>query len=409
MHEPPSVHQRILFRRRPPRSVARRPGFDWPAADGCCDHASRPRHRSSSHLRRHCTGQMSAGAQAISPLSDLASEHPLVLLPLEDGVAPEDSRRTSDRRRRASAAVATQRRLERRIPARHARGGALGDVRSAAQPPRQCTQGIADVQIVGPGGFGDVFARMMEQAARNLETLSDAEWLAIAQSLADLLPTFTRQLAEPTADLNSGTATKAATLHRLCQTIERRLDDADLTPAKVALAEGISERYLQKLFEGTGSSFTHYLRERRLQRTWADLSNPSEAHHSISEIAFRAGFNDSAHFSRTFRHRFGLSPREFRQNEAERLTASATAAGQRGWPQEALAQLRSQHAPSTAGQDCAAGAGRARCARHRDASKNPAASSSRRRCIARALGLFQPLAAAADRDRIPATRSPSKH
>ena len=140
-----------------------------------------------------------------------------------------------------------------------------------------------------------------------------------------------------------GTATKAAILHRLCQTIERRLDDPDLTPARVAEAEGISERYLQKLFEGTGSSFTHYLRERRLQRTSADLSNPAEAHHSISEIAFRNGFNDSAHFSRAFRHRFGLSPREFRQQELERVTASAAAAGQRGWPQEALAQLRSHH------------------------------------------------------------------
>ena len=47
---------------------------------------------------------------------------------------------------------------------------------------------------------------------------------------------------------------------------------------------------MQKLFEGTGSSFTHYIRERRLQRTWADLSNPAQAHHSISEIAFRSGF-----------------------------------------------------------------------------------------------------------------------
>src|SRR4030081_1705477 len=112
----------------------------------------------------------------------------------------------------------------------------------------------------------------------------------------------------------------AATLHRLCQTIERRLDDPDLTPARVADAEGISERYLQKLFEGSGSSFTHYLRERRLQRTSAGLSNPAQAAQSVSEIAYRNGFNDSAHFSRAFRHRFGVSPREFRQQEIERAT-----------------------------------------------------------------------------------------
>jgi acetamidase/formamidase/AraC-like DNA-binding protein len=187
----------------------------------------------------------------------------------------------------------------------------------------------------------------MELAARDLEALSDVEWSALAQSLADLLPTFMRQQTDTTGDLSGGTANKAATLHRLCQAAERRLDDPDLTPAKIAAAEGISERYLQKLFEGTGSSFTHYLRERRLQRAWADLSNPAEAHHSISEIAFRAGFNDSAHFSRTFRQRFGISPREFRQAESERQTASAAAVGQRGWPQQALAQLRSQNVPVT--------------------------------------------------------------
>ena len=75
-----------------------------------------------------------------------------------------------------------------------------------------------------------------------------------------------------------------------------------MTPARVAQAEGISERYLQKLFEGAGDNFSHYVRERRLQRALADLSNPAEASHSISEIAYRYGFADSAHFEKR-RHR----------------------------------------------------------------------------------------------------------
>jgi acetamidase/formamidase/AraC-like DNA-binding protein len=127
---------------------------------------------------------------------------------------------------------------------------------------------------------------------------------------------------------------------RVCQTIERRLDDPDLSPARVAHSEGISERYLQKLFEGVDDNFSHYVRERRLQRACADLANPAEGHRTISEIAYHYGFGDSAHFSRTFRARFGLSPREFRQQEAERLAVATAAAGHRGWPQDALAQLR---------------------------------------------------------------------
>jgi len=105
----------------------------------------------------------------------------------------------------------------------------------------------------------------------------------------------------PAARRRGGAAAPALPDHRA------QARRSDLTPARVAEAEGISERYLQKLFEGSGSSFTHYVRERRLQRASAELSSPAEAHHSISEIAYRNGFNDSAHFSRAFRHRFGLS------------------------------------------------------------------------------------------------------
>ena len=169
---------------------------------------------------------------------------------------------------------------------------------------------------------------------------------------------------------------------------------ADLTPARVADAEGISERYLQKLFEGSGSSFTHYVRERRLQRASAELSSPAEAHHSISEIAYRNGFNDSAHFSRAFRHRFGLSPREFRQQELERASASAVT-GQRGWPQQALAQLRS-HYPLAGAERSAepAPADKATCCTEGEQRHHHLCGGSR----PRALGIFLPLDAAADRD-----------
>jgi acetamidase/formamidase/AraC-like DNA-binding protein len=290
--------------------------------------------------------RLAAGPQAISPVSRLADDMPIVLLPIEDGVT---LRTASGHQivsighllllpRKGDWSVAFQRDMR----------ALVLSVTSDAFHGRKVGKPVFDeVRVLAPGGFTEVFSRTLETAARNLETLSDIEWAAVAQGLADLLPTF----VVPTADAG-GTATQAAILHRLCQTIERKLDDPDLTPARVAESEGISERYLQKLFEGSGSSFTHYLRERRLQRTSAELSNPAEAHHSISEIAYRNGFNDSAHFSRTFRHRFGLSPREFRQQELERTTASSSAAaGQRGWPQQALAQQRGHHPLASAARN----------------------------------------------------------
>jgi acetamidase/formamidase/AraC-like DNA-binding protein len=282
--------------------------------------------------------RLAAGSQAVSPLSQAADDMPIVLLPVEDGV----TLRTGAGHQIISTGhlILLPRKGDWSVAFPRDMRAVVLSVTSEAFHGRKVGKPVFDeVRVLAPGGFTEVFSRTLESAARNIETLSDTEWTAVAQSLADLLPTFIRA---PATDAG-GTATQAAILHRLCQVVERKLDDPDLTPARVAEAEGISERYLQKLFEGSGSSFTHYLRERRLQRTSAELSNPAEAHHSISEIAYRNGFNDSAHFSRAFRHRFGLSPREFRQQEIERATASAAAAGQRGWPQQALAQLRSHH------------------------------------------------------------------
>jgi acetamidase/formamidase/AraC-like DNA-binding protein len=286
--------------------------------------------------------RISAGSQGVSPLPPTGDGLPIALLPVEDGVVLRQG--TGHRivpvghllllPRSGDWSVVFQRDM--RVIVLSVTPEALhGRITGKLK--------YGEARVIAPGGLADVFSRMLDATARTLETLTDVEWAAVAQGLADLLSTFAHQLLAPASDAGH-TATQAAILHRICQTIERRLDDPELTPARVAQAEGISERYLQKLFEGVGDNFTHYVRERRLQRAWADLSNPAEAHQSISEIAYRYGFVDSAHFSRTFRHRFGLPPREFRQQEAERATTSSAAAGQRGWPQDALAQSRA-HQP----------------------------------------------------------------
>jgi acetamidase/formamidase/AraC-like DNA-binding protein len=203
-----------------------------------------------------------------------------------------------------------------------------------------------DAVIVPSGGLADVLRGTLDAASEALETLSPEAWNTIRLSLAEMLLTLAHQKLR---SATVGIGTQPALLHRIYEAIERKLGDPDITPARVAQIEGISERYLQKLFEGTGDNFTHYLRERRLQRCWAELANPAEAHRSVSDIAFGCGFSDAAHFSRSFRDRFGMSPRTFRQQQAARASTSSAPTGQRGWPQDALAQLRPhRQAPSIA-------------------------------------------------------------
>lgn len=190
-------------------------------------------------------------------------------------------------------------------------------------------------------GLADILAGTARAAVGALDRLSDPEWEAVAQSVSELLLQLSAELVATTADPSSS---RAALLQRLYAIIERSIGKEDISVAELAQAEGISERYVQKLFEGTGESFSHYVRERRLQRAWHDLTNPTETAAPISEIAYRYGFSDSAHFSRLFRERFGLPPRELRRREATRNSQTAMPNGQRGWPQDALVQLRARQA-----------------------------------------------------------------
>jgi len=109
-----------------------------------------------------------------------------------------------------------------------------------------------------------------------------------------------------------GDRSRAAHFERICRSLDQQLNNADLTLALVSTQQHVSSRYLQKLFEDAGTSFTSYLRDRRLERCRADLMSPAHRGLSISEICFRWGFNDAAHFSRTFRARFGMTPRACR-------------------------------------------------------------------------------------------------
>jgi AraC-like DNA-binding protein len=74
----------------------------------------------------------------------------------------------------------------------------------------------------------------------------------------------------------------------------------------------VTPRYVQTLFEGEGTTFSQFLRGERLARVHRMLRDPRHAGHSISGIAYDAGFGDLSHFNRAFRRRYGATPSEMR-------------------------------------------------------------------------------------------------
>lgn len=78
----------------------------------------------------------------------------------------------------------------------------------------------------------------------------------------------------------------------------------------------LSPRYINRLFETEDTSLSRYIWRRRLERTAENLRDPTLRCRSISLIAMDNGFNDLSHFSKAFRLRFDLSPREYRSQSA---------------------------------------------------------------------------------------------
>ena len=99
---------------------------------------------------------------------------------------------------------------------------------------------------------------------------------------------------------------------RVVAYIDARLQ-LDLTPEMIGRGVGISVRSLYRLFEDRDQSLAGYIRERRLQRCAEELRASSHSHENLTCIAYRWGFKDSAHFSRSFRASFGVSPRDYRR------------------------------------------------------------------------------------------------
>jgi AraC-like DNA-binding protein len=106
----------------------------------------------------------------------------------------------------------------------------------------------------------------------------------------------------------SVSAVAAARLAAVLVDIDERFTHPGLTVASVAQRQGVSPRYLQRLLENAGTSFTIKVNELRLQRAFDLLTKPQPQRRRIVDIAFEAGCSDISHFNRLFRARFGDTP-----------------------------------------------------------------------------------------------------
>ncbi len=160
-------------------------------------------------------------------------------------------------------------------------------------------------------GPARLLVRYMNALAAELPGLDAAAGAAAANAALELL----RAAVEPSVP-TSRSATRAAMRSEIRRYIQNHLHDPVLSPASIARAYAMSVRALHALFEEGDSSVAGLVRTERLARCLEDLQRPNTG--SVTDIAFRWGFCDAAHFSRVFKRTFGATPSDIRHTALAR-------------------------------------------------------------------------------------------
>jgi AraC-like DNA-binding protein len=101
-----------------------------------------------------------------------------------------------------------------------------------------------------------------------------------------------------------------ATLFRAKRYIAQNLRNPDLTATLIASAANASETHLHRLFKAEGTSLMRYVWTHRLELAARLLKEHNESRLQIQEVAYNCGFSTPAHFSRSFKDRYGVSPKD---------------------------------------------------------------------------------------------------
>ena len=123
----------------------------------------------------------------------------------------------------------------------------------------------------------------------------------------------TREAADVANSRGVGAARLRAAKTHIIENINRR----DISIGSVASRLGVTPRYLQRLFESDGTTFSAFLLGRRLARAHRMLSEPQSAQRQVSAIAYDAGFGDLSYFNRCFRRLYGATPMDIRETAAK--------------------------------------------------------------------------------------------
>ena len=106
-------------------------------------------------------------------------------------------------------------------------------------------------------------------------------------------------------------------MEKLKDIIESNLEDESFGVDKLSDEMGMSRSQLhRKLKAITNQSTTEFIRNFRLQRASQLILQDAG---SMSEIAYKVGFNSQPYFNKSFQELFGCSPSQYKKDGKEKL------------------------------------------------------------------------------------------
>lgn len=155
------------------------------------------------------------------------------------------------------------------------------------------------------GPLNELFSAYLRAFSTSIHTMSEAETAIAIEGALHLLRGIVRGYTPGAGDDISENALQSLAMAR----IERCLHDPTFGPANLVNDLCVSRSRLYAAFAG-GEGIAATIRNARLDRAYERIVRAPKTGFKIGPIMACCGLTDPAAFSRAFRQRFGLSPRD---------------------------------------------------------------------------------------------------
>jgi AraC-like DNA-binding protein len=166
-------------------------------------------------------------------------------------------------------------------------------------------------KLAGGAPIGGAIARMLGGCLETAISDFSSDDDRLDSDLGETMIDFFRMAIRENLAGERRASMRDLTQERIRAFVRRNLGNPDLSVDLIARAMKCSKRYIHKLFSGD-QTVSDYIWSLRLDRCRAVLSSPAGRDITLTQLAFDTGFSSSAHFSRTFRDKFGTPPKAFR-------------------------------------------------------------------------------------------------